>query len=392
MTGNNGNGEKDGQITLHYSMLSRNNYAAWAIKMRVFMQAQGVWEAVEPRTSNTVVEMKKDKMALAAIYQGIPEDLLLSLAGKNSAKEAWDALKTTFMGADRVRTARIQTLKVKFEALSMKESESVDEFAVKVSNIVSTMRTLGDTVDESYVVKKLLRAVPTKFLQIASTLEQFGDLDKMTVEEVIGRLKAHEERMKGHGESDDRKLLLTHQEWSKRNKKKGGVDAKSKSNHGGFGGSRGRGRGRTRNGEGHGGHRRSGFHHQRDGSYGGSNSQDKSRVQCYNCQDYGHYATECKNPSRERNQENNLIQDDNEPALLLSSFESKEEVAEVFLNKESVTPKLRTSGGDTNQSKIWYLDNRASNHMTGDKGKFRDLNMKVQGHVKFGNGSKVRIE
>nr|GEW57274.1 uncharacterized mitochondrial protein AtMg00810-like [Tanacetum cinerariifolium] len=30
--------------------------------------------------------------------------------------------------------------------------------------------------------------------------------------------------------------------------------------------------------------------------------------------------------------------------------------------------------------------------MTGDKGKFRDLNMKVQGHVKFGNGSKVRIE
>nr|GEV99809.1 hypothetical protein [Tanacetum cinerariifolium] len=63
-----------------------------------------------------------------------------------------------------------------------------------------------------------------------------------------------------------------------------------------------------------------------------------------------------------------------------------------YVIPESVTPKLRTSGGDTNQSKIWYLDTGASNHMTGDKGKFRDLNMKVQGHVKFGNGSKVRIE
>ena len=211
MSGGNGNGEKEGQITFHYPMLSRSNYSAWAIKMRVFMQAQGVWDAVEPRTSNTVVEVKKDKMALAAIYQGIPEDLLLSLAEKKTAKEAWEALKTMFMGADRVKAARIQTLKAEFESLNMKESEGVDEFAAKVSNIVSTMRTLGDTVTESYVVKKLLRAVSTKFLQIASTLEQFGDLETMTTEEVIGRLKAHEERMKGHGESDERKLLLTHQ-------------------------------------------------------------------------------------------------------------------------------------------------------------------------------------
>ncbi|KAI3708606.1 hypothetical protein L2E82_37892 [Cichorium intybus] len=335
MAGNTSNSEKEGQITFHYPILSRNNYAAWAIKMRVFMQAQGVWDAVEPRTANTVVEVKKDKMALAAIYQGIPEDLLLSLAEKKTAKEAWEALKTMFMGADRVKTARIQTLKAEFEALSMKESEGVDEFAVKVSNIVSTMRTLGDTVDESYVVKKLLRGVPTKFLQIASTLEQFGDLDKMAVEEVIGRLKAHEERMKGHGDNDERRILLTHQEWSERNKKKIKGDSKSKSNRGGFGGSRGRGRGRGRSG-GRGTRGKGGSHYQKDGGRDTSNNQDKSKVQCYNCQEFGHYAAECTNPRRERNQENNLIQDDNEPALLFSSLENKEEVAEVFLNEESV--------------------------------------------------------
>ena len=50
------------------------------------MQAQGVWDAVEPRTANTVVKVKKDKMALAAIYQGIPEDMLLSLAKKQTTK------------------------------------------------------------------------------------------------------------------------------------------------------------------------------------------------------------------------------------------------------------------------------------------------------------------
>ncbi|KAI3518152.1 hypothetical protein L1887_06594 [Cichorium endivia] len=388
MAGNNGNGDKDGQITLHYPMLTRSNYGAWAIKMRVFMQAHGVWEAVEPRTPNTVVEPKKDKMALAAIYQGIPEDLLLTLAEKRTAKEAWEALKVMFMGADRVKTARIQTLKFEFETMSMKETEGVDEFAAKVTNIVSTMRSLGDTVDESYVVRKLLRAVPSKFLQIASTLEQFGDLNMMTVEEVIGRLKAHEERIKCHSDNDEKKLLLTHKEWSERSKKK---SDSSKSNRGGFGGSRGRGRGRGRNGGGRGGRGKGGATYQKEGGQNTSSSHDKSNIQCYNCQEYGHYAAECKNPRKERNYESNLIQEhqDNEPALLLSTFEDGNWV---FLNEESLKPQLQTHGNSQNLSRIWYLDTGASNHMTGDKSKFRSLNESIQGYVKFGNESRVRIE
>lgn len=63
--------------------------------------------------------------------------------------------------------------------------------------MVTNIRALGETIDESYVVKKLLRAVPTKFLQIASTIEQFGNLESMSVEEAVGSLKAHEERLGG---------------------------------------------------------------------------------------------------------------------------------------------------------------------------------------------------
>lgn len=74
-------------------------------------------------------------------------------------------------------------------------------------------------MDEVYVVKKILRVVPSKFVQIASTIEQFVDLDTMTFEEVFGRLKAHEVRIQVHQEVDEKKILLTHKEWSKRIKK-----------------------------------------------------------------------------------------------------------------------------------------------------------------------------
>ena len=83
---------------------------------------------------------------------------------------------------------------------------------------MTNIRTLGETFEEAYVVKKLLRSVPPKFLQITSAIEQFGKLDEMTIEETIGSLKAHEERVRGQTENTGGQLLLTEEEWLRRGK------------------------------------------------------------------------------------------------------------------------------------------------------------------------------
>ena len=38
---------------------------------------------------------------------------------------------------------------------------------------------------------------------------------------------------------------------------------------------------------------------------------------------------------------------------------------------------------------MWYLDNGASNHMTGERSYFSELNESIKGKVKFGDGSCV---
>lgn len=55
---------------------------------------------------------------------------------------------------------RAQTLKGEFESLNMKETEPLDEFYMKLNGLVTNIRALGEKVEETYVVKKLLRAVP----------------------------------------------------------------------------------------------------------------------------------------------------------------------------------------------------------------------------------------
>lgn len=359
---------------MSYPVLTKSNYTAWALKMRVIMQAHGVWEAIEPTDPKSTIEDRTDKIALAMIYQGIPEEMLLALAEKKKAKDAWEAIKTLCQGADRVKAAKAQTLKLEFETLNMKDDENLDDFCMKLNGLVTNIRALGEDIKETYVVKKLLRAVPSRFLQIASTLEQFGNIEKMTVEEIVGSLKAHEERMKGQTENTGGgQLLLTEEEWSKRETEKKKLlltreEWLRKTNRGGVEeGTNQRGRG----------------------------VRDKSKIKCYNCGIYGHYAVECRKPrrARETQQEAHMVQaDDDEPALLLAKF-VKEDDEMVLLNEEGVKPKLIANDeGKKLGSNVWYLDNGASNHMTGEKAKFKVLNEGITGRVKFGDGSTVNIE
>lgn len=117
-----------GSYELSYPMLARSNYTAWALKMKVVMQPQGVWSAIEPSDPKVTVEEKTDKVALAMIYQGLTEDVLLSIANKKTAKESWDMIKMLCQWADKAKKARIQTLKSEFEMLSMNDNEQIEDF------------------------------------------------------------------------------------------------------------------------------------------------------------------------------------------------------------------------------------------------------------------------
>lgn len=358
---------KGGSIGLSYPMLARSNYTAWALKMKVFMQAQGVWNVVEPSDPKAAVEEKSDKVAMAMIYQGIPEDVLLSMAEKKTTKDVWEAIKTLCQGVDRAKKAKIQTLKSEFEALCMKDSENIDDFHMKMNGLVTNIRALGEEMTEPYVVKKLLRAVPARFLQITSAMEQFGNLDTMTVEEAVGSLKAHEERVKGKADTTESQLLLTAEEWNKRENNEGKLLL-----------TREEWLKRTS------GEKSIGFKSR--GSF------DKSKVKCFNCGMYGHFAAECKRPRkrREHRQEANMaLVDDEEPALLLAKYERGDPELE---GNEAVFSLLSKNDEKVSESNVWYLDNGASNHMTGAKAKFTKIDEEINGQVRFGDGSTVKIE
>nr|GFC73789.1 zinc finger, CCHC-type [Tanacetum cinerariifolium] len=84
-------------------------------------------------------------------------------------------------------------------------------FTGKLTTLVNKAASLGHTFEDPTLVRKLLNAVPKKVLQIIASIEQYSDLDKISVEEAIERLKTFEERIKvkrGRAFEDQDKLLF----------------------------------------------------------------------------------------------------------------------------------------------------------------------------------------
>jgi len=294
-----------------YPQLTRTNYEDWSLLMRVKLEARGLWDAVEHGDA----DRQEDRMAVDAILSAVPAEMILPLASKHTAKEAWEAIKSIHVGSDRARKMTLQRLRRDWELLSFRDGEQVDDFALRLSGMMSSLSIYGEQVSEQNAVEKLLRVVPDKYAQIALSIMTLLDTDTLTIEEVTGRLKMVDERPAATSSSVEQpqaggKLYLTEEQWEARWKERNSGEGSSA---GGW---------RTT----HTGHHRPPRKQKKQGVSGGNraprrdSSRDPPRDQrqsyrCLNCGKYGHWAKDCRKPRRER--ANLAEEEDDGPALLM---------------------------------------------------------------------------
>jgi hypothetical protein len=204
------------------------NYAFWSRRMKTYVQAQGfeVWKSVvdgykEPTVPPTNDNGKKlslnNSKATNALLNGLCDSVYTKVIHCSSAKEIWDKLQNIYEGDSKVKATKLQTYRGQFEQLKMKEDENIAAYFLRVDETVNAIIGLGEEVDESVIVQKVLRSLPMRFDPKISTLEEREDLDSISMDELHGIFTAYEMRT----EQENPGIKEATFKASKRSKKKG---------------------------------------------------------------------------------------------------------------------------------------------------------------------------
>jgi hypothetical protein len=218
---------------------------------------------------------------------------------------------------------------------------------------------------------------------VVVSIEMFVDLKTLTVEELIGRLWAVEERFEDKTEAVTDKmgrLMMAEEDWMEKHKHR--FLSGSKPGGSGAGGGAPKNKAAARS----------------DGGASKpvkltSEGTPRRKGRCRNCGIYGHWEQDCKRPRKDKKKEQappeaNIAVGggDQVGALMLATCDIMHGSSQcVHLMEKKVIPADIPNG-------VWVLDTGASNHMTGSLSALSQLDSSVQGTVKFGDGSTVRIK
>ncbi|KAG9451351.1 hypothetical protein H6P81_011316 [Aristolochia fimbriata] len=208
---------KDGRSSTRPPLLEGTNYPYWKARMTTYIKSidEDAWltvlegwsrptiefegkTLVKPQKNWTDEEKKSSNLnskTLNAIFCGVSLKVFSRMSAITSAKEAWESLEIHYKGTVSVRIAKLQQLMTKFELIKMKEDETILEYDGKIRRLANEARLLGDPFPENRLVRKVLRSLNKKFSVKAIVIAEANNIDKMTLNEVIGSLCTFESEM-----------------------------------------------------------------------------------------------------------------------------------------------------------------------------------------------------
>ncbi|KAL8127506.1 hypothetical protein AgCh_014423 [Apium graveolens] len=345
--------------------LTSTNYGNWSIQMKVLLGSYDNWDIVESgydEPTDAAAEAalsnaekmilketrKKDKKVLYTIIQGVDESTFEKISNAKTAKDAWEILQKSFQGVEKVKKVRLQVLRGEFENLKMKSSENIGEFFTRLKTVTNEMKRNGESLDDVRVIEKLLRSLTRKFDYVVTSIEESKDLSTISIDELVGSLQAHEQRMNQY---DD----VSHLEKALQSKVSIG-DSSGSSSY-----ARGRG----------------GF---RVATVVDEDEEGSLSIEARHLKDIIHLVVV-------------KILEAKDEADINNEVEERSHFAAAKEDKDVGTAMFLTYKGDEESKKnVWYLDSGASNHMTGHKELFTEIDDTISGEVTFGDSSKIPVK
>jgi hypothetical protein len=245
-----------------------SNFSSWKSRLQVTLEEDDLLDVVTKTLPATTTDIEKkirkeeDVKARKLIIYSVRDHLLPRIANLKTTYDMYEALKEMF---ESDNTLRALTLKSQLQSTKMTKGDTVSIFFMKLSEIKEQLETIGEIMSDRELVLTTLNNLPKSwepFLQSISGREALPTFDRLWTDCTQEELRLRNRGVEDSSEENHALALHT---------KKGG---KFKRNF------------------------RQTFKGEKSSSNPGYQRRDVSEIQCFRCDNYGHYARNC--PTRKK--------------------------------------------------------------------------------------------
>ncbi|GJX76655.1 retrovirus-related pol polyprotein from transposon TNT 1-94 [Tanacetum coccineum] len=228
----------------------------------------------EKQTDDLKRRLAKNNEAKMVIYNALPRKEYERIFMCNTAKEIWKTLLITHQGNSQVKDNKIDLLVQQYEQFIISEDESIDSAFARFNTIITSLKALDEGYSSKNYVRKFLRALHPKWRAKVTAIEESKDLTSLSLDELIGNLKAKKESSDEEcstSGSKDEEYAMAVRDFKKFFKRRGRFVRQPRND-------------------------------KKTSQRSRDNKNDMNERKCFRCGDPNHLIGECPKPPRDKNQ------------------------------------------------------------------------------------------
>ncbi|GJZ48506.1 ribonuclease H-like domain-containing protein [Tanacetum coccineum] len=205
--------------TIKLPILKKGEYDIWAMKMEHYLGHTDypIWEIIQkgnglvqvstdtngqikvlpPKTAEEILARERERKARTTLLMAIPEDHLAKFHKMTDAKEMWEAIKSRFGGNDESKKMQKYILKQQFESFSVSNSEGLHKGYDRFQSLLSQLEIHGAGVSTEDANQKFLRSLPASWSQVSLIMRTKPGVDTLSFDDLYNNLRVFESDIKG---------------------------------------------------------------------------------------------------------------------------------------------------------------------------------------------------
>nr|GEW19430.1 ribonuclease H-like domain-containing protein [Tanacetum cinerariifolium] len=205
--------------TIKLLILKKGEYDIWAIKIEYYLEHTDypIWELIQkgngpvqvstdingqirvlpPKTAEEILARERERKARTTLLIAIPEDHLAKFHKMTDAKEMWKAIKSRFRGNDESKKMHKYLLKQQFESFSVSNLEGLHKGYDRFQSLLGQLETHGAGVSTEDANQKFLRSLHSFWSQVSSIIRTKPRVDTLNFDDLYNNLIVFESDVKG---------------------------------------------------------------------------------------------------------------------------------------------------------------------------------------------------